>query len=605
LGGNGDAIRFTGTTRGILELQAGSTINGNVTALVARTDDILRLGGDEDDTFDVSEIGGAEKYRNFNIFEKTGASTWTITGQGTNQAAPWDILAGTLLMSEGSDLGDGPVDLIGGTLAGVGTVGATTAAAGTVISPGIPGVNNGIGTLTIDGGYTGAGGLLAIQTVLGGDDSDTDLLAINGGTAGSTFVQVTNLGGGGAQTQEGIKIVDFDADNSGAESSAGTFSLLGDYIVNGEQAVIGGAYAYQLFQGSTSVPDDGDWYLRSIVADDGTPLFQPAAPLYEAYAGTLQAFNQLGTLQQRVGNRSWAGAMGLEQGADAVVDLTGGEPRNSGLWARIEGADGHFEPESSTTGTDYDTSLWRLQAGLDMLITENTDGSLIGGVNVFYGSIDSDVESLSGSGSIDSDGYGVGGTLTWYGNTGFYVDGQAQATWYDSDVTSDQLGALIEDNDGTGYGLSIEAGRKFAIASNWSMTPQAQLAWSSVDYDGFTDGFATDVLLDGSDSLVGRLGITADYEAFGQDASGRVTRSHFYGIGNLYYDFEDGSTVDVAGVSLTSENEALWGGLGIGGTYNWADDKYSVYGEALVKTGLENFGDSHVLYGTVGFRASW
>jgi fibronectin-binding autotransporter adhesin len=146
--------------------------------------------------------------------------------------------------------------------------------------------------------------------------------------------------------------------------------------------------------------------------------------------------------------------------------MTGGEPRNSGLWARIEGADGHFEPETSTSGADYDASLWRLQAGLDMLITENADGTLIGGVNVFYGSIDSDVESPSGTGSIDSDGYGVGGTLTWYGNTGFYVDGQAQATWYDSDIASDQLGALIEGNDGTGYGLSIEAGKKIAIGTS-------------------------------------------------------------------------------------------------------------------------------------------
>jgi fibronectin-binding autotransporter adhesin len=89
-----DAIRFTGNARGIVELQAGSIINGNVTARLADTDDVLRLGGDEDDDFDVSDIGATEQYRNFNIFEKTGLSTWTITGQGTNQAAPWDIYAG-------------------------------------------------------------------------------------------------------------------------------------------------------------------------------------------------------------------------------------------------------------------------------------------------------------------------------------------------------------------------------------------------------------------------------------------------------------------------------------------------------------------------------
>jgi len=84
-----------------------------------------------------------------------------------------------------------------------------------------------------------------------------------------------------------------------------------------------------------------------------------------------------------------------------------------------------------------------------------------------------------------------------------------------------------------------------------------------------------------------------------------LSRTHLYGIGNVYYDFADGSTVDVAGTPLTGENEALWGGLGVGGSFNWVDDRYSVYGEAQARTGLENFGDSHVLSGTVGFRASW
>lgn len=41
------------------------------------------------------------------------------------------------------------------------------------------------------------------------------------------------------------------------------------------------------------------------------------APLYEAYAGVLQTFNQLGTLQQRLGNRSWTVEA---QGADGVSD---------------------------------------------------------------------------------------------------------------------------------------------------------------------------------------------------------------------------------------------------------------------------------------------
>jgi len=51
---------------------------------------------------------------------------------------------------------------------------------------------------------------------------------------------------------------------------------------------------------------------------------------------------------------------------------------------------------------------------------------------------------------------GVGGTLTWYANNGFYLDGQAQVTWFDSDLSSSTAGLLLADgNDGVGYALSL------------------------------------------------------------------------------------------------------------------------------------------------------
>ena len=78
-----------------------------------------------------------------------------------------------------------------------------------------------------------------------------------------------------------------------------------------------------------------------------------------------------------------------------------------------------------------------------------------------------------------------------------------------------------------------------------------------------------------------------------------------YGIANLYYDFLDGSQTDVAGVKFTSENDPLWGGIGIGGSYNWGDDKYSLFGEASVNTSLGNFGDSYALKGNAGLRVKF
>jgi type V secretory pathway adhesin AidA len=51
--------------------------------------------------------------------------------------------------------------------------------------------------------------------------------------------------------------------------------------------------------------------------------------------------------------------------------------------------------------------------------------------------------------------------------------------------------------------------------------------------------------------------------------------------------------------------EGLWGGVGLGGSYNWSDDKYSVFGEVSANTSLESFGDSYALNGTTGFRVKW
>ncbi|WJI39910.1 MULTISPECIES: autotransporter outer membrane beta-barrel domain-containing protein [Mesorhizobium] len=484
--------------------------------------------------------------------------------------------------------------------------GATLDLAGTsqtiagLTNAGTVGIAGSLGSkLTVSGDYVGNGGNILIGAALGADNSQTNMLVIAGGTSGVGTLQVVNLGGGGAQTVEGIKIVDVGG------VSNGSFSLKGNYSFEGDQAVVGGAYAYRLYQGGTSTPGDGDWYLRSALIDGsgpGTPLYQAGAPLYEAYAGVLQTFNQLGTLQQRLGNRSWTVEA---QGADGVSDEVRAEA-GIGLWGRIEGTSGSYDPRNSTTTASYDTSTWKLQTGADMLLSDSAAGQLIGGVAFQYGTVSADVSSLFGSGSIDSTGTGVSGSLTWYGAEGFYLDSQAQVIWYDSDLDSATAGQrLVDGSNGVGYALGVEAGKRIMLDPSWSLTPQAQLAWSSVDLDAFTDAFGARVTPGSNDSLLGRLGLSLDHQSQWQDRSGRTGHTNVYTIANLYYDFEDGSSVDLAGSSLSSRNDKLWGGLGIGGTINWADDKFSVFGEAVARTGLENFGDSHALTGSLGLRVKW
>jgi fibronectin-binding autotransporter adhesin len=576
--GNGNttrdqAIRVNRATL-VLELQAGSVIEGNVLANSSGTNDILRLGGAADDTFDVSAIGAAAQYRDFNIFEKTGASTWTITGQAT-EASPWNIKAGTLLVSAGADTGDGPIDIEGGILAGAGTVGATRHRVGGGIAPGV----NGIGTLTVDGNYTGEGGLLSIETVLGGDGSATDRLIVNGGTSGNTQVVVSNLGGAGAQTQEGIKIVDVGG------TSDGVFSLIGQAVVNGEQAVLGGAYAYSLHQGSFSDPDDGDWYLRSIG-------FSPTATAYESYPGVLLGLIDMPTLQQRIGNSYLPNAGSRTDGFTApqpAADVPGQAPP-ANLWTRIEGAFGHYEGNSDT-GTEYDLDRYRVQVGIDGRLSEADSGILIAGINAQYGRANADLSSDSGDGDNATDSYGGGLTLTWIGASGFYADAQAMAHYLESDLTSAAVGDLVSDNAGWGYGLSLELGKKLAFAEAVSITPQAQLAYSSVDFDDFTDPLGVEVSQEDGESLKGRLGLALGYES--RDAGD--TRGYVYTIANLTYEFLDAQSVAVAGVEVEYRPDDFGGELGFGGSYEWSGGAYAVHGEALGQSSFE---------GSFGVKAS-
>src|SRR5262249_56965079 len=94
-GTQANAITFTGGTN-TLELRAGSTITGNVVAFSAA--DTLALGGTANASFDVSQIGSSAQYQGFGLFQKTGTSTWTLTGT-TSTVTSWAINGGTLAVS--------------------------------------------------------------------------------------------------------------------------------------------------------------------------------------------------------------------------------------------------------------------------------------------------------------------------------------------------------------------------------------------------------------------------------------------------------------------------------------------------------------------------
>lgn len=123
--------------------------------------------------------------------------------------------------------------------------------------------------LAINGNYTGNGGVLLLDTVLGDDTSASDKLVISEGTAsGTTSIVVRNAGGAGAATvQDGILLV--EAIN-GATTQDGAFGL-GDRVA-------AGAYEYYLFRGGVSGGTEQNYYLRSTIVNVPAPPTPAPAP---------------------------------------------------------------------------------------------------------------------------------------------------------------------------------------------------------------------------------------------------------------------------------------------------------------------------------------
>ncbi|HWK94814.1 MAG TPA: autotransporter outer membrane beta-barrel domain-containing protein [Pseudolabrys sp.] len=587
---NGDA-----TGRGVVE--TGSVIRGaGATTVLDLNGGILRANRNEANFlngftaltvgaggawFDTNghDIGIGTNFSGGSSFDKLGLGQLTLTGDSSGFTGASTVSAGTLAVN-GVLGGTMQVDTAG-RLVGTGRVGVTTNNG--VVAPGYGGA---MGTLTIQGNYVGNGGRLEIATALGDDASPTSRLVVDGATSGTTQVTVINRGGLGAQTVNGIKIVDVTG------VSDGTFVLNGNYVFQGAPAVIAGAYAYRLYKGGVSTPGDGDWYLRSSLADPGTPsapavspLYQPGVPVYEAYGSNLQSLNTLPTLDQRVGKRIWGRA------ADG---------NGSGIWGRTEGTHGRFNNAAvSTSGLNKNTDTWKMQIGADGVLADSAAGRLVAGLNISYGEAHSRISSVFGNGTLKSGGIGLGATLTWYGAAGLYIDGQAQASRYSSDLNSDPLGSLRRDNGGSGEALSIEAGKRISFRERFAVTPQFQMIYSNVRFDHFVDPWGADVTADKSGSLRTRWGISLEHDG---EWDGR--RSRVYGIANISYEWLDAMRTLVAGVPIDHHDERLWGELGIGASIRWREG-LSFYGELSGNTPFRGFGNSYILKANLGLRVQF
>ena len=534
---------------------------------------------------------------------RTLLNTAQLNFTGTLEAAT-DGFSPGILQVNADYSANNAATFAGGIIEGTGIIG-NIVNAGT-LSPGssnsaIAGMAHTLGTLTIAGNYTGNGGIVAIDTVLGNDSSPTDLLVIQGNVSGNSYIHVTNQGGLGAfTTGDGIRIIQVDGTSPG-----NAFSLQGDFVTSsGQQAVVAGAYAYTLWHNGVSNPADGHWYLRSEIADEGGSsgngggaikvLYNPVSSIAEVYPRALLSAMNMGTHHQRTER------LGLNGGAEER------EKNSHMIWAQAKGQHSRLEAEHSTTGTTARFDDWSLRTGIDGQVYEDENNSVIAGMSVKYGGIRTDVKSDYGNGTISTTGVSVGSTLTWYHGSGFYLDAQSMFTLFNSDLSSDALGVIKNKNHGQGIGLSLEAGYDMPVSENWFLTPQAQLSYTRVAFDSFhQERYDTYIALKSGDDLTGRLGLAINYRNLWEQSNRQMSRMQFYGIANLYYGFLDGTRVSLDDIMFKNDIQSFWGGAGLGGSYKWSDGKYAVFGEATTATSLKDFGDSYIAEGRVGFKVKW
>ncbi len=552
IGGQGpDLGNFGPTAAIILDTEAGgSRIDIAATGVVSSLNDKAIVDLDTGSNSSVTAVVNVINSGRLTGFVELGGGDDAFTNNGTWSFRNW-----------ADTTGDGARDTVGTAIADFGTGADTLVNTGTIEISNVDGsvktvqfvnlesfINNGVLTsrdgiagdqISVSGNYSGTGSLL-FDVNFATDTPDT-LVILGDVTGGTTSISVAGITSGPV-TGNNIALIDV----------TGT-TITGDFSLAGGQ-VFAGAYAYDLdLLGN-------QWTLVSQLSG--------ASAIYESAPSILfDALASLPTLEQRTGQRQW-----LDQG-----NLQTGLRRPAhGLWARITGKYSNITPLISDTGASYRSSSWGLQLGIDFPAIKTSYGRWVFGATGQAGTTSATISNASGGGDINSLSYGFGGTATWYGTGGGYVDVQAKLTRINMDVTGDAQGKLVNGVGINGQAASLEAGYRFALNNTLSLVPQAQLIAGRLGRVGFEDRSGRSVKFKSSESLVSRFGVA--YEM-------NVNQDKIYAIANLFYDFSKASTVDVAGISLISRKQRKWAEFGVGANIR-LDGNILLYTQTSYRTAL-------------------
>jgi autotransporter family porin len=197
LGSGTDTFTWSdgGTNAGAINLGAGNdtAILRNLTSTNLIMPSMDGGTGTDTLTFDNVVAAGASRFVSRETINLTNATQLTldsnlVLGDGGTATGTLSIDASSTLLASGG-VNPSILPFTAGSLV-------------TVTNAGLIDLTNGgsgaTETLTIAGNYIGTGGRLALETVLGADNSPSDKLAISGAGAtasGSTSIAVTNVGG--------------------------------------------------------------------------------------------------------------------------------------------------------------------------------------------------------------------------------------------------------------------------------------------------------------------------------------------------------------------------------------------------------------------------
>ncbi|EDL1302426.1 fibronectin-binding autotransporter adhesin ShdA [Salmonella enterica subsp. enterica serovar Typhimurium] len=589
--GNGDwdGKSLTKLGAGKLTLSGANTYSGDTNV----QEGTLWLSGDGS----IGEMGRQQAVNVASGATFGGSNGTTVNGKVTNE--------GTLVFGNSEETG--AIFTLNGDLINMGTMTSGSSSS----TPG--------NTLYVDGNYTGNGGSLYLNTVLGDDDSATDKLVITGDASGTTDLYINGIGDG-AQTTNGIEVVDV-----GGVSTSDAFEL--------KNEVNAGLYTYRLYWNES----DNDWYLASKAqsddddsggddtpsdgGDDGGNVTPPddggdggnvtppddggdggdvtppdhggdVAPQYRADIGAY------------MGNQWMARNLQMQ----TLYDREGSQYRNAdgSVWARFKA--GKAESEAVSGNIDMDSNYSQFQLGGDILAWGNGQQSVTVGVMASY--INADTDSTGNRGADGSqftssgnvDGYNLGVYATWFADaqthSGAYVDSWYQYGFYNNSVESGDAGS--ESYDSTANAVSLETGYRYDIAlsngNTVSLTPQAQVVWQNYSADSVKDNYGTRIDGQDGDSWTTRLGLRVDGKLY----KGSRTVIQPFAEANWLHTSDDVS-VSFDDATVKQDLPANRAELKVGLQAD-IDKQWSVRAQVAGQTGSNDFGD---LNGSLNLRYNW